>query len=174
MTVDRYREIYRHPVRGMYEDAGVNLDVHSFEEIAHEWHEHYNELSKSVALHHDAMQTLEGLRARGSRQMVLSALPQDILANSVKSLGVENFFEHITGVSDKNGAGKIAEGRHLLSRIGVHPSDVTIVGDSSHDAEVAKELSANCVLVARGAESRARLEVNEYPVVDSFSSLLLG
>jgi phosphoglycolate phosphatase len=172
VTVEQYRELYRHPVRGMYEDAGVDLSTHSFDDIAHEWHEHYTLLSRDVTLHYDALPTLEEIRSRGSRQMVLSALPQDILEASVRLHGVENFFEQITGVSDKQGAGKIAEGRHLLSKTGVTPSDVTIIGDSSHDAEVAQALSTNCFLVARGAESRARLEVNGYPVLDSFAQII--
>lgn len=171
VSIDRYRELYRHPVRGMYEDAGLNFDIHPFEQLAQAWHDHYPQYASSVQLHVDTLSTLEALQAGGYRQMVLSALPQEMLGGMVESFGITRFFEQITGVSDTHGTGKIPEGRFLLSETKASPSDVTLIGDSSHDAEVAKALAINCVLIARGAESRSRLENNGYPVLESFSSL---
>jgi phosphoglycolate phosphatase len=49
---------------------------------------------------------------------------------------------------------------------------VTVIGDSSHDAEVARALGAKCILVARGLESASRLQKNGVPVIDSFENLL--
>jgi phosphoglycolate phosphatase len=66
---------------------------------------------------------------------------------------------------------KIETALSMAARLGARGREITVIGDSSHDAEVAKELSANCMLVARGAESRERLEVHGFPVLDDFSGL---
>ena len=172
VSLERYREIYRHPVQQMYEDAGVDLSKHDFSDLAREWHEEYTSRVETISLHHDTVAALTALKTRGSRQMVLSALPQSILIESVQQHGVRHFFEHVRGISNFLGDSKVAEGIDLARTLGVPGSEITIVGDSSHDAEVARELSAQCVLVARGGESRARLEEQGFPVVDSFQSLI--
>jgi phosphoglycolate phosphatase len=151
----------------MYEEAGVDFNQHSFEEIADEWHEHYIARGPSITLHNDAIPTLEWFKKYGSRQAVLSALPHDILHTGVRMHGVEHFFEQVIGISDKLAVGKVSEGLALRSTLGVSGADITIIGDSSHDAEVARALNSNCLLVARGSESKRRLSQAGFPVFDS-------
>jgi phosphoglycolate phosphatase len=172
VTLDQYRELYRHPIRSMYEDVGFDFDRHPFEEVARVWHDEYEARVPTIALHHDVHVALETMKRRGSRQFVLSALPHNLLVASVDTHGVGHFFEEVCGISDNLGEGKVEEGRGLLRRLGVPGSDVTIIGDSSHDAEVARSLDAKCILVARGSESRRRLEMNGFPVVESFASII--
>jgi len=172
VTLDEYRELYRHPVREMYERIGFDFGRHPFEIVAREWHEAYRARIPSIKLHVDAVVALEALRKRGSRQAVLSALPHHVLVESVATHGVGHFFDHVAGIAHDRGDSKIREGIQLAELMDARGEDITIVGDSSHDAEVARELSARCVLVARGGESRGRLERNGFPVVDSFSGLI--
>jgi phosphoglycolate phosphatase len=174
VTLDEYRELYRHPVREMYERIGFNFEKHPFEVVAREWHEAYRQRVPSIQLHSDALPTLEALRVRGSRQAVLSALPHQLLVESVENHGVKRFFDQVAGIAREKADSKIQEGVQLAKVMGVGGDEITIIGDSSHDAEVARELSARCILVARGGESRSRLESNGFPVVDSFASFLQG
>jgi phosphoglycolate phosphatase len=156
----------------MYEAVGIDFSLHSYDEMAHEWHAVYQNYRPSITLHHDSLTALETFRRRGARQMILSALPQEHLHSSAHQFGVADYFERIVGVSDNRGQGKRAEGAWLLQETGAPASDVTIIGDSSHDAEIARELRLNCILVARGAESRSRLETHGYPVHESLDALL--
>jgi len=172
ISLDRYREISQHPVQSMYEEMGLDFERHSFQEIAEEWHRHYYDRAPEIQLHHDSLTTLQALQLRGARQMVLSALPKDVLVHSVRSHSVEAFFEHVVGIHHNRADTKVAEGVSLLRRLGVKGTDVTVIGDSSHDVEVARELKANCILVARGAESRGRLEAHGFPVLESFSTII--
>lgn len=174
VTLEQYRELYRHPVREMYERIGFDFEKHPFDVVAREWHDLYRQRASSVRLHEDSVQALEALRLRGSRQAILSALPHTVLVESVANHGVEHYFDKVTGIAHDRGDSKVHEGRELAGLMGVSGHDITIVGDSSHDAEVARELSARCILVARGGESRSRLEMNGFPVVDSFASLIVG
>jgi phosphoglycolate phosphatase len=172
VSLEQYRELYRHPIRSMYEEVGFDFERCSFEELSHIWHTEYQRRVPTIPLHQDSHEALESLKRRGSRQFVLSALPHNLLVESVESFALGHFFEEVCGISNSLGISKVEEGRSLLGRLKLPGSDVTIVGDSSHDAEVAREIAANCILVARGGESRRRLERNGFPVVDSFASLI--
>jgi phosphoglycolate phosphatase-like HAD superfamily hydrolase len=48
---------------------------------------------------------------------------------------------------------------------------VLLVGDTAHDAEVARELGVDVVLVAGGHQSRKRLEATGELVVDGIEAL---
>jgi phosphoglycolate phosphatase len=172
VTFERYREMYRHPIRDMYAEVGVDLSQYPFESIASEWHERYDTLSVSMRLHHDALMALSLFQRQGSRQMVVSALPHDFLGSQVERFGVGHFFEHVRGIPDQLAHSKVEQAVDLASKLGAKGGDITVIGDSSHDAEVAKELEATCILVARGAESRGRLEGHGYQVLDDFSELV--
>jgi len=174
VTLDEYRELYRHPVREMYEQIGFDFEKHPFEVVAREWHEAYRQRVPSIRLHEDSIATLEAFRNYGSRQAVLSALPHQVLMESVANHRVEHFFDQVAGIAHDKGDSKIQEGLQLAKLMQARGDEITIIGDSSHDAEVARELSARCILVARGGESRCRLESNGFPVVDSFASLVEG
>ncbi len=174
VTFERYQEIYRHPVQAMYEDVGFDLARHPFDEVALKWHDLYRVRMSSVSLHEDVVPTLTNLSQRGSRQMVLSALPEILLREVVRVHGVERFFEEVRGLSDHHAKGKVDVGKVLVERLGVDGSEITVIGDSSHDAEVARALGARCLLVSRGAESKRRLEDHGFPVLDSFEAILEG
>ena len=47
-----------------------------------------------------------------------------------------------------------------------------LIGDSLHDAEVAAAIGADCVLLACGHQSRARLEATGCRVFDTVTDLL--
>jgi phosphoglycolate phosphatase len=155
----------------MYDAVGFDLSSHRFEDISDEYHELYRARSGAIALHHDAVATLQYCAQQGKRQAILSALPHELLPQSVRYHGIEHFFESVSGLRDKRGESKVQLGHELVERLQVAGSELLVVGDSSHDAEVACSLGAACVLVARGLESRARLESNKVPVLDSFARL---
>lgn len=174
ITFDLYQAIYRHPVQEMYEDVGFDLERFPFEEVALKWHDLYRARMSSVSLHEDVFPTLTSLSRRGARQAVLSALPQGLLRDVVNAHGVDRFFEKVRGLSDNHAIGKVAVGKALVDELEIDGSDVTVIGDSSHDAEVARAIGAKCLLVSRGAESKRRLESHGFPVLGSFEAILAG
>jgi len=172
ISLDGYREIYQHPIENMYRSAGFDLELHSYELLSHEFHLRYAELSVEIGLQHDSLTTLDWFRSRSCRQFVLSALPHDLLIEAVTKFEVGEFFEEISGLADNLGRGKIHTGVVLLETQKLDPLETVLIGDSSHDAEVADALGVSCILVARGFESRSRLEQNRYPVASDFSEAL--
>lgn len=164
VSLERYRDLYRHPIRAMYEEAGMDLSRHTFESLADRWSELYTSYHSPPTLHDDAVSILRAFQERGLRQSILSALPHNILERSVRTHDVERFFETIHGATDPLGHGKVEMGKEVARNLGVTGKEIVIVGDSSHDAEVAQELGSHCFLVPRGAESEGRLTQTGFPV----------
>ena len=167
ISVEQYRDLYRHPIREMYEDAGMDLSRHSFEWLAARWSDIYRTYHSPATLHDDALSVLQAFQERGTRQAILSALPHHILQQSVKAHEINHFFETIHGATDALGHSKIEMGKEVAQNLGLAGKEITIIGDSTHDAEVAQELGAHCFLVPRGAESESRLRRAGFPMCEN-------
>jgi phosphoglycolate phosphatase len=171
VTIERYRELYRHPIRDMYADAGYDFSKHSYEYLAERWGHAYLNYESPPMLHEDAEYVLERLKERGARQSILSALPHSMLEENVQGLGISHHFEVIKGAKNLYGHSKIAEGVELALHLEVTGKEITVVGDSTHDAEVAQTLGAHCWLVSHGAESESRLQQTGFPVCSSLTDV---
>lgn len=167
ISIERFQEIYQHPIQKLYEQAGFDPQRHSFQEISKRWSELYHVSSKLAALHDDAYWVLETLHGSGTRQALLSALPHKLLEPAVERHGLTPFFEVVQGATDALGQGKVEQGAALAAQLGVYGREIALIGDSSHDAEVAQELGAACWLVSHGAESELRLLQTGFPVCRS-------
>ena len=171
VSVERYREIYQHPIRGMYEQSGFDFAKDSYEDIAERWIQIYHTYPNPPKLHDDTVPVLEAFQEKGARQAILSALPHAALEKAVAHHGIDHFFEAVRGAVDVFGHGKVFEGVQLARHVELAGADITIVGDSTHDAEVAQELGARCYLVSLGAESERRLLETGFPVCGSLSDV---
>jgi phosphoglycolate phosphatase len=171
ISVDRYRELYRHPIREMYADAGYDFSKHPFERLAERWSQAYQSNKNRPGLHEDATDVLLKLSELGSRHAILSALPHEMLTENVNQLAIGHHFEVVRGAKDHFGHSKVAEGVDLARFLNAAGEEITVVGDSSHDAEVAQELGAQCVLVSHGAESATRLLTTGFPVCGSLNEV---
>ena len=171
ITFEQYQYFYEHPLERLYQRAGFSFKDEPFEKLAHEWHEKYLDSLESVELHEDARETLFRFKAAGIRQAILSALPHSILEREVRSRGLGGFFDHIQGAPDTRATGKIEYGQRLMKVWGAEPAQSVLIGDTSHDVEVAEELGIDCFLVARGAEHRDRLRRHNMPILLNFCQL---
>lgn len=171
-SFDRFQRIYGHPIIQLYEKAGFDFAVESFDTVARQWHNGYESRTCELALHRDSVAILDEFAERGITQSVLSALPHDILLRSLQQHGLDGYFAHVLGLDDLSAHSKVDNGRLLLQTLSIDPADVILIGDSSHDAETASALGIDCLLVSRGLEHRDRLLQLGLPVFDNFESLL--
>ena len=166
-TSEFYRENFGFPVRPFYAKVGVDLEHEEWNRICVDFHRFVNEEPK--ILRSDAMSALSLAREKGMRQSILSALREDMLLHDVKAAGVSDFLDAVYGVDNLDGATKLSRGQDLLRHIKAirGATEFFFVGDTLHDAEVAKALGARCILVAGGHQSSARLAAAGVPVADS-------
>ena len=155
LTVEEYRAIFGFPVKPYYELIGFDFTRDDWEAVSRDFVNIYNDLSKDVELTPGIIPVLEGIKKKGIRQFVLSALKEDLLIGMLGRFGIREYFEGVCGSNNIYADGKVARGMEMLRML---PSETVMVGDTLHDAEVAEALGFDFRLYAGGHNSRERLE----------------
>ena len=154
--VEEYRQVFRFPIKGYYERIGFDFDKEPYEVIAPLWVEQYLKNVKDSTVYCDVMDTLEFFKAKGIKQIILSATEREMLNKQLSELEISQYFEEILGLDNIHANSK--EG--LAKRWRDEHKDVRalLIGDTDHDRDVAAAIDAECVLVCRGHQSREYLE----------------
>lgn len=169
----RYREIFEFPVIRYYEALGLPTEPTAFEALSAQFVEQFNDGIHACEPHRGAVALMEGWHAAGRPQAVLSATRQDHLERLITAFGLTSYFEALAGIGDIFASGKLASGRALLARLGWEPASTLLIGDTTHDAEVAEALGVHCLLVACGHQSPSRLRRAGTVVIEEWSSAAL-
>jgi phosphoglycolate phosphatase len=171
LNIPRYLEIFTFPVKEYYLSAGFDFTEETFETVAVEFMEHYLQLVRTTGLHAGVEKTLSYFRESGRSQIILSAMEQDELLKLVRENRIEEYFTHIFGIDDHLAHGKLDLAMTAIEKTGFSREETCLIGDTLHDAEVARELGIHCLLVADGHQSEIRLKTSGYPVIRSLSEV---
>lgn len=166
-----YQEIFGFPIEDYYRRAGFDFTKFPFSALAEDYMKIYNAVVPSCPANAQAEKALSALQKRGWRQAVLSASRRDYLIEQVSARHLEGYFTELLGLQDIYGASKVKVGQDWLAASGIDPAACVMVGDSTHDAEVAAAMGTQCVLYSGGHQSRHRLEAACPHVIDSLSEL---
>lgn len=169
MDLERYRAIFDFPVERYYRAAGFDFDREPFSVLADEFISEYKRRVGEAALHGEVPRVLSRIAEAGPSQAVLSASRQQSLEEAVARFGVLKHFEALQGLSDHFAVSKAEVGRRLVERLGLSGDRTVMVGDTTHDAEVAADMGVHCVLIARGHQSAERLQDCGVPVYRTLS-----
>jgi phosphoglycolate phosphatase len=161
-----YRRIFGFPVQNYYRALGFTFTPAEWDGLAREFHEHYAETSRDAALRRGVAASLAHVQARGTPMSVLSASERSILIRMLEARGIRPFFRRIYGLGDLYAHSKLDLGRQLLAEVGLPAAEVLLIGDTTHDYEVARELGCPCLLVAGGHQSPERLRACGTDVLD--------
>jgi phosphoglycolate phosphatase len=172
LTLERYREVFTFPVQSYYESIGFDFAREAFEELSSAYVTAYKSRRHECSLYPEARIILEHVHGSGQSQSVLSAHDQETLSELVAAFDVIHLFQHLIGLENSHAISKIHQGRRLLTMLRIQASEVLLIGDTQHDAEVAQALGIDCVLVSHGHQTKNRLKQRGVPVVDSLSELL--
>jgi len=171
IDINLYRAKLCFPITGYYSQLGFDYETDPYPRLAEEFIAEYEKRRFECELHDGARELIETLRAQGIPQAVLSAYEQKALLEATNWFKLTGFFTDIIGLNDIYAAGKVENGKQYIAGLDIDPSDVLFIGDTLHDFEVAEAMSVQCVLVANGHNSRARLETSGVPVFDSLVGL---
>ena len=163
----RYKEIFTFPVSDYYQTAGFDFDREPFPVLAEEFMALYGAGEASCPIHAGLTGLITALDRAGYRQEILSATRQEELILQVESRGIAGFFERISGTGTILAHGKSGLARAWTERYRDKEETLWFVGDTPHDAEVARIMGAECLLVAWGHVSRERLLTAGDPVFDT-------
>ncbi|MGC9451398.1 MAG: HAD family hydrolase [Oceanipulchritudo sp.] len=150
--------LFDFPVIRYYERLGFDFEKEPFEQLSHEFVADYYRDVHTCSLRRGARGVLEAVRARGCRQLVLSASRQDLLEEMIAHHGLEPYFEALLGIDSVHAPGKGARGCEWIRGGSTDPARVLLIGDTVHDSEVAEEMGIDCWLVHGGHHAPDRLE----------------
>lgn len=155
-SVEEYREKFGFPIKDYYRRCGFDFEKEDYESVlAPEWVEEYNRLEKSAPLCANVEKTLKLFKKEGISQSILSASKTDMLLSQIKRLGIENYFDDIIGCDNFFAYGK---SDLCVNYVRSHPEKFFVmIGDTTHDHDVASAAGIDCVLLTTGHMSRKTL-----------------
>ena len=157
ISVEEYRKVFRFPVREYHRDIGFEFSKVPFEKVAMEFVEAYNSRVHECGLFHGVTEVLDHLNERGLKHSVLSAAQEVDLKHLLNEHKLTEHFLHIYGISDHFAASKVARGMQLIEAMHVPKSEIVMIGDTDHDAEVANEMGVDILLFGDGHQCPTRL-----------------
>ncbi len=162
---DQYRAIFGFPVEAYYQRAGFDFSRHPFADLAESYMADYIPASAACPLADGARQALDAFAGAGLRQVILSASPITTLERQVAERGVAPCFDRLLGLGDIYAKSKVELGLRFLREGKVDPARTVMIGDSTHDFEVARALGVGCVLQSGGHQPPEVLRRTGAPVV---------
>lgn len=171
---ERYETVFDFPVERYYRTVGFDWAKESFAEAGTEFILEYEKRKKECRLQAGAKALLQRVEQMGISQAVLSAYAHPTLVEFLGHFGVQGHFRSVAGNRDHYAAGKVEQGLEMLEELHVRPQETVLIGDTTHDAEVARAMGVDCLLIPCGHNSRERLERCGFPLVAGLGDLLVG
>ena len=164
LDTESYRRVFGFPVSRYYQRIGLDLEREPFADLAEEYMALYQPNSLSCPLQEGAAETLRALQVQGIRQVLLSASNKSYLMEQLASHPeLDGVFSAIWGIDNIHAAGKTDLARALAEQEDL--SCALMVGDTPHDAEVARAMKTDCVLLCCGHKDAASLHACGVPVL---------
>lgn len=171
ITFDKYRDIFTFPVSDYYQIAGFDFNKTSFETLGKKFMDEYERRKYEMNLFEGAREVLELARSRGIKQSVLSAYKQDTLVEILNHYKISEYFESIMGLDNIYAGSKEHLGIELRKKLSYNEDEILFVGDTLHDADVAKAMNVKCILISKGHQSQKKLLENGNVVLSDISEL---
>ena len=163
--MDAYRRAFRFPVEQYYRELGFDFEKEDYKTaLAPLWVSLYNKYSKDAPLFDGVRELTAALRAAGVHQSILSASEKGMMSAQLRERGALEWFDEVWGNDSIHAYGKNALA--VVWREAHSGARAVLLGDTTHDFEVARELGADCILIAAGHHDAARLLACEVPVVE--------
>ena len=170
-SVEAYRAIMRFPVIDYYRDLGFDMDTEDYYDIlAPEWVALYLAGEKNCPMMPGVLTVLEAAREKKVTQVLISATKTDQLMRQLQRLGISHYFDEILGLDNFYAASKTQIAETWRRE---HPDAVVLsVGDTDHDAALAKAIRADSLLYLGGHQSKDRLSACGAPLISHIEDIL--
>ena len=167
--IDYYRECIGVPIIKFYEKV-FDLPNEDYSVIIKQYNNGYLYHLKDCGLTENAVEVLDYFADKGVKQAIVSSSNNEQLYANVKKYGIFDRFEAVLGAADYYAGSKIERAVEYLSKSEGYRA--LVVGDLEHDAEMAAELGADCVLITSGHENRERLYSANARVISDLKELI--
>lgn len=171
ISLEQYRSNFVFPVKNYYERLGFDFSEESFESLSLVFIEKYKKAMFAPPLVGDIKGLLSLLSEKQVSQYIVSAQEHLLLKKAVNYYNVGRFFKEVKGINNYQATSKISIAKDLFNASLKKTKQIVLIGDTEHDAEVAKELNIDCFLVSYGHCTHKKLLKTGFNVFDSVSAL---
>lgn len=170
VDIEKHRELFSFPARNYYIALGFDLEKENWDEMSNTFIKAFL-AEPSTDLFDWTIPTLSFFKKQEIGMSLVSAAEQNTLIKTVEKYGILHFFDNIVGLTDHGAGSKAENAKKLVSKLGIPLDEIFLIGDTSHDKEVADFVGCNCILVESGYESRERLLKSGTIVIPSIKEL---
>lgn len=167
----RYLEIFTFPVIDYYLKLGFDFDKTPFEVVGTEFIDEYTRRMFAVDLHIGAVDFMERSQQSGITQSLLSAAKVQMLDTLIAHHDLGKYFIRVLGLDNHYAHSKLEIGQDWIKAMPYDASEVLFIGDTFHDADVARNMGIDFVLLSHGHTSHERLKTTGNPVFRNFDEL---
>ncbi|WP_337871977.1 HAD family hydrolase [Ignavibacterium sp.] len=171
ITYETYRNIFTFPVYEYYRIAGFDFNKTSFEELGRMFMDEYEQRKYEMELFSGAKEILQFAKEKRIKQSVLSAYKHDTLVEILTHYQIIDYFENVSGLDNIYAGSKEKLGLQLREKINLHGDEILFIGDTLHDADVAKAMNVKCVLISNGHQAPEKLKSNGNLILSDISEL---
>ena len=169
---EAYLDEFDFPVIDYYRKVGFDFAAEPYSELAQEYMDEYQPASFGCPLRSRVLEGLAEIRSRGYRQIMLSATKRDFLLQQTDYFGITGYFDHVIGLSDIFGRSKLEMAKSWFGSQGLQTEQAVLIGDTTHDFDVATAIGCRCLLLEGGHNSRRRLLATGSPVLADLADVL--
>lgn len=169
--IEEYHEKFQFPIIKFYEELDFDLENEKFEDIAKDYVFEFDERFYELEIFPDAESVIREFKYKGIEQIILSQTEQRWLEKQVRFHDIDCLFTELLGARDIYVKGKEGIALSWITRNDIDPAEVLMIGDTTHDFEVAQSIGCDCILIARGHNSKERLQNTGAVTLDSIEEL---
>lgn len=166
ITEADYYDYIDTPITRFYERL-FDLEKTDVTQLLREFNVNYDALLDGGEVRESTRRALKAAADAGVRQIVLSAFEQNKLRRMLREYGVDGCFAAVLGADNIHCGDKTDRAREYFAAEGLSPERAVVIGDTLHDAAVAKAVGCDCVLVRGGHQGDRELEASGVPLADS-------
>ena len=151
-TIEEYLSVIT-PSLEEYYGRYFDMSRHTMTELLSLFQKYYKQRANQLVLMNGAADALRLLKESGKRQYIVSSFEQSALNDSVKMLGVRDYFDIISGCDDIHCGSKSERARKIVQ----NSERAVLIGDSVCDYITATEAGCDCILIASGHQQKSDL-----------------
>jgi phosphoglycolate phosphatase len=171
LSPQHYADIFDFPVEEYYRRAGWDPEMYPFESLSDEFMAGYHARKLDCKLRPEAASILGHLHALEVPQAIISASQMSMVEELLAHFEIAPYFDSIHALDNHHAAGKLEIGLAWIEESDLEPESVLLIGDTTHDAEVAEAMGVDCVLIFSGHQARERLAATGARVVDHLDQI---
>jgi len=171
LELEHYREIFDFPVKDYYQLLGFDFSEESFELVGNEFIALYDERHFECKMRSNALESIKHFNKANLNQYVLSARNHKQLQEEMEFFDILGHFKTFSGLSHNYANGKVELGKQLIENENILIDKTVLIGDTSHDFDVATELGIDCILLDGGHHSKNRLNKCGVRVINDLDEL---